>query len=344
MYDVIVVGAGPAGSTAAYHCAKYGLKTLILEKERMPRDKPCGGCIQFTFLNPPKYISSIVKQKVTVFKQIIGKQNIDMKNNLLMFERKDFDYALVKRAVVAGAKLNYEKVENVILGKYPVVKTNKNSYKAKIVIGADGVMNIVAKSAGLFKVRRYAVSFVIEDKTPEEMKKKFDLNCAYCYHHYPYNFWIFPKDDIVNVGIFCVPEKGASFNLQQLLFDFLDEHDINIDKNKVKGAPIPTELLPKIYTDNIMLTGDAAGFVDPLTGGGIELAMLSGQKAAKVAAEAVAANDFSERFLSRYEDDCSFLYKFIKKRKKVMDMYCLFSKLNLLGFGLSVIKFLGIEI
>jgi flavin-dependent dehydrogenase len=83
----------------------------------------------------------------------------------------------------------------------------------------------------------------------------------------------------------------------------------------MKEYPIPIEILPKVYTNNVMLVGDSAGFVDPFTGGGIELGMISGKNAAKVAAEAVKANDFSERFLSKYVDECLFIYKYIKEAK-----------------------------
>jgi flavin-dependent dehydrogenase len=125
-------------------------------------------------------------------------------------------------------------------------------------------------------------------------------------------------------------ESGKTPNLQERMIEFLDKYKINVDRSKIKGYPVPFEPLPKVYTNNVLLTGDAAGFVDPLSGGGIELAMISGEKAAKVAAEAVQANDFSEKFLSRYVDECSFIYNFIKKMQRDYKIFRTAFKLKLL--------------
>jgi geranylgeranyl reductase family protein len=316
MYDVIVIGAGPSGSTAAYHCAKSGLKTLLLDKEKFPRDKICGGGFGLIFRTVPEETKNIVKQVTGDTKIYIDKYKLRVPGGFHMFRRKDFDYALLKRAIRAGARFKQSKVKSVDFKDYPKVKTNKGDYTARIVIGADGVNNTVAKSAGLFKKRKYAAAMVIEDKMPEELKRRYGNSAVLFYNNSILGYyWIFPKGNLVNLGVGNLTEFEDKTNLVELLCKFLDKNKISVDRSKIKGYPIPIEILPKVYANNVMLVGDSAGFVDPFIGGGIELGMISGKNAAKVAAEAVNANDFSERFLSRYVNECLFIYKYIKEAK-----------------------------
>jgi len=316
MYDVIIVGAGPSGSTAAYHCAKSGLKTLLLDKEKFPRDKICGGGFGLIFKNVPEETKSVVKQVTGDTKVYIDKFKLSIPGGFHMFRRRDFDYALLKRAITAGAKFMQAEVKSVDFKGYPKVKTNKGNYTAKIVIGADGVNNIVAKSAGLLKKRKYAIAVEIEDKMPEELKRRYGNSAVLFYNTSILGYcWIFPKGDLVNIGVGNLTELEDKTNLAELLCKFLDKNKINVDRSKIKEYPIPIEILPKVYANNVMLVGDSAGFVDPFIGGGIELGMISGKNAAKVATEAVNANDFSERFLSRYVNECLFIYKHIKEAK-----------------------------
>ena len=92
MYDVVVVGAGPSGSTAAYYCAKNGLKTLLLEKEKIPRVKTCGGGFGLVFHDVPEEVKPLVKQKTEKLRLLVGKLKIDFPISLHMFERKDLDH------------------------------------------------------------------------------------------------------------------------------------------------------------------------------------------------------------------------------------------------------------
>jgi flavin-dependent dehydrogenase len=190
-------------------------------------------------------------------------------------------------------------------------------------------MNTVAKSVGLYSERRYTVAFELEDKMPDDVPNRYGNNAVVFFDYDLFGYrWIFPKGDLVNVGVGSFLQKKEE-NLPKLLYEFIDKYKIDVDKKKIVGYPIPCEVLPKIYTDNVMLTGDAAGFLDQLTGGGIELAMISGKNAAKVAAEAVKANDFSEKFLSRYFNECSFIYRFIDGTKVRYKIFKLFFDLRL---------------
>jgi geranylgeranyl reductase family protein len=338
MYDVIVVGAGPAGSTAAYHCAKAGLKTLILEKDKVPRRKICAGGFGILFKDVPECAKHVVKQQIDGIIYFVDDFRTDVELGMSTVERKDFDYALLKRAIGAGAIFKQARVESVEKGKFPVVKTNKNNYQTKIIIGADGVMNTVAKSVGLYREREYSVAFEIEDKMPKDIPKRYGNNTVVFFDYDLFGYrWIFPKGDLINVGVGIFPQKKEE-NIPKLLREFVDKYKINVDKKKIVGYPIPCGVLPKIYTDNVMLTGDAAGFLDQLTGGGIELAMISGKNAAKVAAEAIKANDFSEKFLSRYFNECSFIYRFINSTKVRYKIFKLLFDLRLFRLLFMLMK------
>lgn len=331
MYDVIVVGGGPSGSTAAYHCARLGLKTLLLEKEKMPRPKICGGGFGLVFKNIPKAVKNIIKQQTKNLKIYIGKSKINIPVKLHMFERKDFDYALVKRAIKAGAKFKQEKVKSVVLGSLPQVKTNKRCYKTKIVIGADGVGSIVSRSTGLYKKIKYIVACEIEDKMPSDFKQRYGNSIVMFFDVSVLGYyWLFPKGDLLNIGVGYIPHNGKILNLQKLLFDFIDKYGIRIDRNKAKICPIPFEILPKVYRNNVLLVGDAAGFADPCTGSGIELGMISGKAAAEVAAEAIRKSDFSEKILHKYVDKCAFVYQFIKRGRKYVRFLIFISKSKLI--------------
>ena len=123
-------------------------------------------------------------------------------------------------------------------------------------------------------------------------------------------FWIFPKKDRVNIGIYkhriTIPSKDRK-NLKQVYNNyiaFLKENRIipyDLKMGKVRGAALPVSPLEKTYTDRVVLCGDAAGFISPITGEGIYYAMSTGLLAADVVAQALEAEDTSARFLSRYK-------------------------------------------
>ena len=156
-YDIIVVGAGPAGSAAAEKCARYGLNTLLLEKEKLPRDKPCGGMIGKISID---YLTEIYGQEIKKFVErktdflklhFNNKQIADKKLPAYMFSRKKLDYFITSKAIEAGAEvIDNCKIDDIETYKDKVIiKGENNIFSSKIVIGADGVNGIVSKKTGL---------------------------------------------------------------------------------------------------------------------------------------------------------------------------------------------------
>lgn len=328
MYDVIVVGSGPAGSSAALVCAENGLNTLIIEKEKLPRDKPCAGAI----LDYVDIDQSLIKDK-TEFLDIFFnyKKVTTIKYPICVVHRKEFDFWLVNKAKSKGAKLiDKEEVISVDIKDNVHVKTNKSSYDAKMIIGADGPESTVAKNVGLYKKGAIYVTLISECKS--DIK---DNKCKiYLFSDMVGYFWIFPKKGTISIGCGCCGKHKIS--LEDRLSSFVKKKGIKL--GKVKGAIIPGSLLPKIYGNKVLLAGDAAGFVNPLTGGGIDLAIRSGKNAGFVAIKAIKQNNVSEKFLSQYKKVCSSMIKEIKKGKRRFWILKSLIKLRLMKPVISIIR------
>jgi len=154
LWDAVVVGAGPAGSTAAKFLAEAGLDTLLIDKEKFPRDKPCGGGITSKVFDKFKYLKEL-KDKIKLREihvsnsSVLGKVN--MSSPLITTTRKIFDTVLYKLAIKAGASILTARVVDLkITNKGVVIKTEKNKkIHSKAVIGADGANSIIAKKTGL---------------------------------------------------------------------------------------------------------------------------------------------------------------------------------------------------
>ncbi|MFQ6124010.1 MAG: geranylgeranyl reductase family protein [Candidatus Heimdallarchaeota archaeon] len=328
-YDVIVVGAGPAGTSCGLTIAKAGFDVLILErKTHVGVPVSCGEAIgkskkELEMIEIPEHV---IIQEIRGFRVYSPDGTpvdwISGRHEGYIVDRRIFDKELLAQAAEAGAEIAlgvnvldviYEnkKVKGVrgeLLGK---------PFKAEagIVIGADGVNSRIAKAVGLRKripPRELDTSVGyemvnVEVDRPDLMEFYVGKEIA------PRGYvWIFPKGETrANVGIgigvgFGEQGKNALHYLQ----DFVEKHPIGSRKCKkaqmieFRVGAIPLGGLNKngIVADNIMLVGDAAGQVSPITGGGMSYGMVGGQLAGKTAAEALDHADTSGTFLLRYTE------------------------------------------
>ncbi len=151
VYDVIVVGAGPGGSWAAHECAKAGLDTLILEKHKLPRDKPCGGLVGKKTIEKVG-AHKLIDRKIAGYRVFMeGTKIREKRQDGYLFERKHLDHFITKKAQKAGAELiENEKVEEFTLESHCAkITTEQEEYFGKIVIGANGVNSHLARQAGI---------------------------------------------------------------------------------------------------------------------------------------------------------------------------------------------------
>jgi geranylgeranyl reductase family protein len=317
MYDLIVVGAGPAGASAARTAAQNGLRTLLLEKEQMPRNKLCGGGLTpkaFTRLdfNLPK---ELIECEVKSARVHVGEtlQNLEADETLVyMTSRTRFDSFLADKAVEAGAELkDGKRVTRIeVAGSQVEVRTSDGSFRSKMLIGADGMGGPTARFGGFYQAWKpdqvaYAIEsevYVGENAVQEFLGSSsyFDLYFGVSSAGYG---WVFPKDDHLTVGVGCRLSKLR--DASDLFNGFVKRvpalEGIEVPKPQAHLIPLGGAVKVPSVRDRILLSGDSAGFAEPLLGEGIYFSIWGGQIAAQVAAEANRRERYDGRFLTIYE-------------------------------------------
>ncbi len=324
--DVLVIGAGPAGSTAAKHAASGGAKVLLMDKKsEIGAPKRCaegvsnGGLESLGIEHNPRWITRqldgvrlIAPDGTNVW---LTSDKVDLPEAGCILERKVFDKYMAMDAGRAGAEIkiktlatSMERVDEGFLVDAECMG-EKFQIQAKIVIAADGPESRVARWAGL----KTAVKPKDMESAAQFEMAGVEMENNNCIEFYfgsvaPGGYaWIFPKgDDIANVGLGVLTTNTDKTAYDHLL-DFVKNCpatqnaqpvELNIGGDPVGGMP------KKLVTDNLMVVGDAAGQVNPLTGGGIISGMTGGMIAGKVAAEAINEGDLSENKLKEYETTC----------------------------------------
>jgi len=292
-FDAIVVGAGPAGSAAAIHLARGGARVLLLDRARFPRDKPCGGGLTGRALrHVPCDVSAVVEHDVDRFVVRVGYgRRVERRADscvIRMTVRRRLDLHLVEQAVAAGADFrDGVRVVGVEAGgDGAVVRAVGLTARAGHLVGADGANGIVARTAGLGGGIVRGVG--LEGNVPWGALDS-DLYARTAWVEIgvvPGGYaWVFPKGDHANLGV------GGSFYEGPQLRDHLDRlaraHGLDPTVvEDVRGHRLPMRRLgAPAARGRVLLVGDAAGLVDPLSGDGIYEAFVSG----RLAAEAVLA-------------------------------------------------------
>ena len=316
-YDVVVVGGGPAGSMAAWEAAKGGVSVCMLEKDRdIGYPVHCGeaagesGLRQFVEIE-----DSWIAEKITSVKLVspnLTSVDIDFAAETgYILNRRIFDYDLSRYAANAGAEV-YTKayVKNVLANNGEVNGVvldylgEEKQIQAKIVIGADGLTSRVGRWAGLktlvrMKDMESAVQYSVAnvDIEPNKMIMYVGRN------HAPGGYiWVFPKGKkFANIGIGISGKYSKHKSAQKYLDEFMEREypDAAILTTMCGGVPC-AKPMEKPVADGIMLVGDAAHQINPMTGGGIVAGMKGGWIAGQVAAEAIKKNDYSEDSLLEY--------------------------------------------
>ena len=322
--DVLVIGAGPAGSTAAKWAAKEGAKTLLVDKKsEIGTPKRCAEGISDENIAKlgveidPRCIARRIEGATVISpdntKAKFTHDNIDKNITGVVLERKVFDKLLAVDAIREGTQtmIKTEAIsmsrddDGCFIVELRKFDSEKILIKAKIVIGADGPEAHVSHWAG---INTKVPQSEMESGAQYEMTNlKMDNNRAIVFYFgsvAPGGYvWIFPKGyDTANVGIDINPTK-ATKSAKEYLDDFIANCDVTKDAQKVEinvgGNPL-CGVFDEIVADNFMLVGDAAGCVNPVTGGGIDTAIESGMVAGKTAAKAVKENDYSKENLQEY--------------------------------------------
>ncbi len=288
--DVIISGAGPAGTLAAYYLQKSGISALILEKSAFPRYKVCGAGLTHKILSIlPFDIHPLVHTTIHSFRFSSGFSEVYTRSSgtPLMYctMRDELDAFLLEKAVAAGAKVHTsEKVSGIQqYGEELTVKTSKGEYRSLFLIGADGASSLVARTFGLNRDIEWGMAWEAEVKSSPELISQYKDTVFLDWGTFPGGYaWIFPKKDHFSIGI-----GGPAYmagRMPEYYEKFVASTGIPLNETiSNRSHPLPVRIKKGVFHSNrIVVAGDAAGLTDALTGEGIYWAVKSGMMAAEV--------------------------------------------------------------
>ncbi|MFQ5911770.1 MAG: geranylgeranyl reductase family protein [Nitrospinota bacterium] len=308
-YDVIVVGMGPGGSSAAHSLAEGGASVLGIERQAFPRTKPCGGALSVKIdrLLDPDFRPVVEREVYGVRITCNGEAWSSHRSPspiVYMVMRPSFDLYLLEKARAAGAEIR--EGESVVSveeeGAGVVVRTPHQTYRARYLVAADGAASIVARSLRIHRELIKGVAIEAEVMVPSEILADMDEEGWIDFGTVPYGYgWIFPKRDHLSAGVAGWESKVG--NIKRVFERFLSSQRLlnkTFDLRK-QGYWIPARRGSRgcLSTGRCMFVGDAAGLADPLLGEGIYYAAWSGQVAAECLQESLARG---ESRISRYDE------------------------------------------
>jgi geranylgeranyl reductase family protein len=336
MFDVIIVGAGPAGTAAALYAHRLGLNCILLDKAVFPRDKICGDALsgksvrimrelgildelnnldgseinRITF-GSPKNIQFDVNLK--------GTQNNDQITKGFVIPREIFDNYLFEKADAVTETLQGFSVKDLIIENdcvMGIIGKTKNGIeeeiRAPIVMGCDGSNSIVARKLGLYEMEMDHTSVAVRCYYEGVKGLTDQIELHYVKEVNPGYFWLFPAGDgraNIGIGLSKSDMKKENRTLRQIMdevtqTEYFKERFADAEQlERPVGWNLPLgSIHRKNHGNGFMLLGDAAGLVDPFTGEGIGNAMVSGQYAMEVAAKSKLSGDFSEKAFAEYDE------------------------------------------
>ncbi len=327
LYDVAVVGAGPAGATCAWYLARQDLRVLLLDKAKFPRDKFCGDAViprAQRHLKRMGVLDELIDAGQCLFTTsggFVSPSGIECLSDSadnpsgtpMSVKRIIMDERIVRAAQRVGAELIEEfGVDKVVFddraGSWAVC-SGKRSFKARSLVLADGAHSKLARSLGIVKDSPQAIcsrAFIdggthhFEPDGICYMERDLLPGYAAIFRH--------PNDEL-NYCAYIIPGgKTVPSDLKAVHHGLLENPIIRrhlgskYSIEPMRGAWLRLGGIPKSYADHLLIIGDAAGHIDPLTGEGIQFAMEGAEKAADTLVEAFRLGRFDAQFLSTYQD------------------------------------------
>ena len=287
-YDAIVVGAGPAGSASAIRLARGGARVLLLDRARFPRDKPCGGGLTGRAVRElPVEVTPVVEDAVRELEVRLRYRRRFVRRSeaplVLMTQRRRLDAFLGEQAAEAGADFR----DGITPGGLTIgpdgaeLTVGGERVRGDVLVGADGVNGTTARAAGLGDGILYGIALEGNGPLRDGQAGRATIEVGVVPGGYG---WVFPKDGHANYGVGGWAAEGP--RLREHLRRLCKAHGVDPDGlTGLQGRRLPMRRGAVAARGRVLLVGDAAGLVDPLSGDGISEALLS----ARLAAEAILA-------------------------------------------------------
>jgi len=313
LFDVAIVGGGPAGSSCAAFCALAGLRALVLEREKFPREKVCGDCLNpscwavFSRLDLAKRVRALPHAKLerVEFIAIGGRKVIvDLPSGEvceLAIKRSLLDDLLLKRAGELGAQINEETTVTALSNSngWKIETAGGKNFVAQMLVAADGRNSTVARLCNLLpRPERERIALQSHLRLPGNFGNRVVLQLL------PHGYaGLSPvNDEELNVCLVAKPRSISALKAWATKrFDVLPDHTWRTI-TPLTRAPIPPE------RENLFLIGDATRVVEPFTGEGIYYAMCSGKLAAEAIAKIIRGED-RQASLREFVRACGEMYR-----------------------------------
>jgi geranylgeranyl reductase family protein len=315
VYDLIIVGGGPGGATAAKTVAEHGLNVLLLEAGKEGRYKCCAGGIPVTNEEFTPIPQGVGEREITGGVIVTPKKGpmvfdttTEQDKGFCMF-RTDFDRYLINLAQDAGTEIKYQfRAKQIEVNNSGIIVKGPEEYKSKCVILATGLAGarlqrnlgmevppMISGIQGEFDIPESAITVQFGNRVWEFFDRTISEHGI---------AWAFPKREAVSIGILGENIKKRdfkSFLRHPLIKDKIEGREMKVfGCHKIWAAPIPDGLIKKPYRERVMIIGDACGTADPILYEGIYQARLSGKFAAETFCKAYEEEDFKESSLARY--------------------------------------------
>lgn len=334
MSDVLIIGAGPAGSSTAIELSKAGLSVILAEKSTFPRDKTCGDAISVDVINQLEKLSPDLLSRFAALKEKTPSKGVrivapngcgidipfvsdSVQKQGYVCRRKDFDKLLLDEArsgrgvsVMENCEVNDLRVEN----NGVVAESIQGSIRAQLVVGADGAHSIVKRKLASSRInpRYHSGGVRIYHQNVSGFNEGNFIELYFFRDILPGYVWVFPlPDGQANTGIGMLTSviSSRNANLVRTLRGKLSTHPLLAGRfsnagpmESPRGHGLPLGGAEgRISGDRFLLTGDAASMIDPFSGEGISNAIRSGRFAARQIITSFAKKDFSSVGLSNYD-------------------------------------------
>lgn len=333
LFDVIVIGAGIAGSFLARVLAENSLSVLLLEKDSVPgKSAACGGLLEEEDFNKCQLSQEVIEQhiKKNIFDLPWGTVTINACQ--VTVKRRNFDYQLARMAVNNGAELrtsskaidyNVSQAGHVSVTIHSQIDERIYKVSSKIIAFCDGPTSLAHQNTKFNyraskKYRAYAYAYEVESQPidTDTIRVIFDHRLF----RWGYG-WIFPNAGNSNIGVGTLlklcPDFADIKKKQNYFIDGYPKTKGYFSGNQVtekKGGYIPMRLLKRFSDDSQLVLGDAAGMVSPIFGAGIGYAIKAAGIAARTICDAVKQNRFEACYLNRFDRELNDLIRDLKKQ------------------------------